>query len=116
MFELSILALRVANVASHSVEASGLEAAETALRTLRALLLVMMSIVFLSAGHRRRDIVESNSYERESLISNRNPESQPYGGTDCKAGNKTNLVTADAQSSGWLDYFIGFRVLFPYIW
>ena len=116
VFELSILAFRVANVASYLGEASSLEGAETALGTLRALLLVMMSVVFMSAGHRLHDMIESNSYERGSLISNRNPEPQQYGGTDGKAINKTNSVAADAQSSGWLDYFIGFRVLFPYIW
>lgn len=47
--------------------------------------------------------------ERAVLFGNENDDSQ-------RATSRLALATADAQSTNWLDYLVGFSVLLPYIW
>lgn len=39
-----------------------------------------------------------------------------YGTIGNTGDKRSPQIAQDTQSSGWLDYFMGFRVLFPYIW
>ncbi|KAK7738418.1 hypothetical protein SLS62_011406 [Diatrype stigma] len=59
--------------------------------------------------------------EGRSLLENGDGPANGYGGANGH-GNGHAAAHAppkkgrDAQSSGWFDYFAGFRVLFPYLW
>ncbi len=115
LFELSLL------VANHddktSIVATNLDTVQMALRVSRAAILVMMTAVFIHAQRECSDDTEANCEEQQRLVRDEDRVPQSYGGLQ----NSQTLAVKeqkkpDAQSFGWLDYFIGFRVLFPYIW
>lgn len=61
--------------------------------------------------------------ETESLLGNgvtkgANAAGNGYGATNGSSSPafKATGRPRDAQSSGWFDYFAGFKVLFPYLW
>jgi len=49
--------------------------------------------------------------ETESLLNG-----VSYGTTKPDHSNYQAQASPQARKAGWLDYFIGFRLLFPYIW
>jgi hypothetical protein len=53
---------------------------------------------------------KSDEFEREGLLAT----SQVEYGTNRKPSDTT--TSAPPKRGGWLDYFIGFRILFPYLW
>ncbi|MCJ1401064.1 hypothetical protein MMC11_004276 [Xylographa trunciseda] len=58
--------------------------------------------------------LETTTEERRALLG---PEISRVHVIDTgKSPTITIQEKVDAQSSGWFDYFVGFRVLFPYIW
>lgn len=56
----------------------------------------------------------STPEERQGLLENGQGQPSHYGAA--QAAKPAAAKPRDAQSSGWLDYFAGFRVLFPYLW
>jgi ATP-binding cassette, subfamily B, vacuolar membrane transporter HMT1/ACLQ len=77
---------------------------------LRIAVLLSMSIthVILCGEHFFGKV---NKDETETLLSNGSAE---YGTT--KKANSSAASTKAPQRGGWVDYFIGFRILFPYLW
>ncbi|KAM6516990.1 hypothetical protein FSOLCH5_007941 [Fusarium solani] len=51
--------------------------------------------------------------ERQSLLENGNGSSSNYGSVPAAP---TPAKRTQVSGTGWLDYFAGFRVLFPYLW
>lgn len=51
--------------------------------------------------------------ERQSLLENGHRSSENYGSVPQAKGDKRRTQVA---GTGWLEYFAGFRVLFPYLW
>ena len=85
-----------------------LETSKLAIGALRILLLTAMAGAFLvEQSHLRASAV--NEQESESLLGNGHAQNK-YDGSLVKP------MRQDAQSTGWLDYFIGFKKLFPYVW
>ncbi|CAM1504934.1 Fc.00g025250.m01.CDS01 [Cosmosporella sp. VM-42] len=82
-----------------------------------AVLVLMMGILVLREYKLRPSMPKSEPDERQSLLENRNGSSQPYGSarTDASAAPGPAKRT-QVSGTGWLDYFAGFRVLFPYLW
>lgn len=59
--------------------------------------------------------------EGRSLLENGDGPTNGYGGANGHghghaAAHGPPKKGRDAQSSGWFDYFAGFRILFPYLW
>ncbi|KAG9255603.1 uncharacterized protein F5Z01DRAFT_549427 [Emericellopsis atlantica] len=52
--------------------------------------------------------------ERESLLENGHASAESYGSVPAKAPSAAKRT--QVSGTGWLDYFAGFRVLFPYLW
>lgn len=79
------------------------------LAIVRIVVLFSMSVLHFYA--RRREIVQKTTFsEREGLLSDDQAE---YGTNSNKPSEKP---IAPKLQGGWLDYFIGFRILFPYLW
>jgi ABC-type transport system involved in Fe-S cluster assembly fused permease/ATPase subunit len=72
-----------------------------------ATLVVMIALVVRRHYALRSSRLNSTSGERQGLLENGNGHAAPRA----KSGKPR-----DPQSSGWLDYIAGFRVLFPYLW
>jgi ABC-type transport system involved in Fe-S cluster assembly fused permease/ATPase subunit len=72
-----------------------------------ATLVVMIALVVRRHYALRSSRLSSTSGERQGLLENGNGHAAPRA-----KGGKPR----DPQSSGWLDYIAGFRVLFPYLW
>jgi ABC-type transport system involved in Fe-S cluster assembly fused permease/ATPase subunit len=70
-----------------------------------ATLVVMIGLVVRRYYALRSSLRSSTTGERQRLLENGNGHAAPGGGKP-----------RDPQSSGWLDYIAGFRVLFPYLW
>ena len=82
------------------------------LTMLRAFLLMAMVVLYLAATRFSRLLDFGSDAEVESLISGESP-SRGYGS---EAPPVTSRPSGDAQSTGWLDYFAGFKNLVPYLW
>jgi ATP-binding cassette, subfamily B, vacuolar membrane transporter HMT1/ACLQ len=106
-FEVAILAVAISIWKTLKFE-NILNYGGLALGTLRVLLLAIMATVFFWS---RKSTYPStrNEQESESLLGQGSSQTK-YDGSLSKPFQK------DAQSTGWLDYFIGFKKLFPYIW
>ncbi|KAH6622681.1 P-loop containing nucleoside triphosphate hydrolase protein [Chaetomium tenue] len=72
-----------------------------------ATFVVMIAFVVRRHYALRSSRLSSTTGERQGLLENGNGHAAPRG-----KGGKPR----DPQSSGWLDYIAGFRVLFPYLW
>ncbi|KAF2179235.1 putative transport protein [Zopfia rhizophila CBS 207.26] len=59
---------------------------------------------------------QTDSDETESLLHSNGNGHMVYGAASGKAFSTLNKDTTSRQPAGWLDYFIGFQILFPYIW
>ncbi|KAK4033439.1 putative abc heavy metal transporter [Parachaetomium inaequale] len=70
-----------------------------------ATLVAMIGLVVRRQYALRSSLLSSTTGERQRLLENGNGHAAPGGGK-----------SRDPQSSGWLDYIAGFRVLFPYLW
>jgi ABC-type transport system involved in Fe-S cluster assembly fused permease/ATPase subunit len=68
-------------------------------------LVVMIGLMVRRHYALRSSLLSSTTGERQGLLENGNGHAAPGG-----------KKPRDPQSSGWFDYFAGFRVLFPYLW
>ncbi|KAM0273590.1 hypothetical protein ACHAQH_008253 [Verticillium albo-atrum] len=84
----------------------GLSAART------AILITMTAALCLREYKLRPAHVESAAEERQSLLANGNGSS--YG--SAPAASPGSARRTQVSGTGWLDYFAGFKVLFPYLW
>ncbi|KAH7322586.1 putative transport protein [Stachybotrys elegans] len=81
----------------------------------RIAILVLMVAIFLSAEFRLRPSTpKSDPEERQSLLQNGNGSTASYGANGHAAPPAARRT--QVSGTGWLDYFAGFRVLFPYLW
>ena len=83
-----------------------------ALSLSRIAVLVLMIGSLLIREYRLRP-VEPNSApeERQSLLENGNGSAANYGAVPPSAPRRTQVA-----GTGWLEYFAGFKILFPYLW
>ena len=86
-----------------------LEIGGLALGAFRILLLAILIATFLSSIYSRPRSQVITVQESESLLG-QDHDHVKYDGSPSK------LIKKDAQSTGWLDYFVGFKKLLPYIW
>ena len=78
----------------------------------RIVILGIMVTLLIYQEYELRGARQGLDSERQSLLENGNGING-YGSDRSKQKPKK---TRDAQSTGWFDYFAGFRVLFPYLW
>jgi hypothetical protein len=79
----------------------------------RIVILFLMTLLLLAREYRLRPIKpKSVPEERQSLLENGNGSSTSYGSVPAASRAKRTQVSG----TGWLDYFAGFRILFPYLW
>lgn len=75
--------------------------------------LVMLCLVFLYLGTTPRR-PSHDEEESDELLSTEAANGNIYG-TSHKTHDSREII-GDAQTTTWLDYFLGFRALFPYLW
>ncbi|KAH8884144.1 hypothetical protein GQ53DRAFT_846470 [Thozetella sp. PMI_491] len=82
----------------------------------RAVLLVLMLAVLVRQHYAQRPERAAED-EAQSLLHNGEASATHYGaaGSTPSSGPPANKARS-AQSSGWFDYFAGFKILFPYLW
>ncbi|KFA55612.1 hypothetical protein S40293_09681 [Stachybotrys chartarum IBT 40293] len=83
----------------------------------RIVVLVLMTGTLLFREYRLRPTQpKSVPEERQSLLENGNGNgaSASYGSVPASAAESPRRT--QVSGTGWLDYFVGFRVLFPYLW
>ncbi|KAH6646692.1 ABC transporter [Truncatella angustata] len=80
----------------------------------RVVLLLILIAVLASRHYQLKPKRTGSSDEHQSLLEN-GESTSGYGSTPAN-GAKRPPKKPDAQSTGWLDYIAGFRVLFPYLW
>ncbi|KAJ3460198.1 hypothetical protein MRS44_011065 [Fusarium solani] len=78
-----------------------------------AVLILMMGSLALREYKLRPPQPKSAPEERQSLLENGNGSSSNYGSVPAAP---TPAKRTQVSGTGWLDYFAGFRVLFPYLW
>lgn len=115
---LDVSALVVIHQSSHVREAtSGSAESHAALVIARNVVLGSMACLFLLTRRHSLGDDEWESEESGPLLSSGNAASKDsYGAAKSGATATARERKGDAQSTGWVDYFIGFRVLFPYLW
>lgn len=80
-------------------------------------LLVMIAFFALRQYALRASTSSSTAEERQGLLENGQDPVDGYNGTNGHAtAPKAPAAKPGNQNKGWLDYFAGFRVLFPYLW
>ena len=82
----------------------------------RSFVLLVLAIAYYVLQRYTTEHQDWECEEREQLMPNGQPPSTEYG--SLKPNQQVNVQpkVEDAQSLGWMDYFIGFRVLLPYLW
>ncbi|KAK2610220.1 hypothetical protein N8I77_003670 [Diaporthe amygdali] len=85
-----------------------------------AVLVVMIGLMALRQYKLRSSLSRSDAApeERQSLLGNGQGPVANYGGAHAHmpAIKPASGKPPGVQGTGWLDYFAGFRVLFPYLW
>ncbi|KAI3398535.1 hypothetical protein diail_9059 [Diaporthe ilicicola] len=87
-----------------------------------AILVVMIGLMVLRQYKLRPSESQSAPEERQSLLGNGQGPVADYGGAHSGAhAHMPAIKPASGKppgvtGTGWLDYFAGFRVLFPYLW
>jgi hypothetical protein len=76
----------------------------------------MISVLAVRDYKLSRFTHKSTPDERQSLLQNGNGSTANYGGTHDSTSTPTPARRTQVSGTGWLDYFAGFRVLFPYLW
>ena len=83
------------------------------LALIRIVTLGLMAACLLVREYKLRPVVpKSVPEERQSLLENGNGTVESYGSVH--PGEKKRKT--QVAGTGWLEYFAGFRVLFPYLW
>ncbi|KAJ4255133.1 hypothetical protein NW757_004638 [Fusarium falciforme] len=78
-----------------------------------AVFILMIGSLVLREFKLRPPQPKSAPEERQSLLENGNGSPSNYGSVPAPA---TPAKRTQVSGTGWLDYFAGFRVLFPYLW
>lgn len=77
-------------------------------------LLLMISALGLQEYKLKPTTPKSNPEERQSLLENGDGSSGNYGSVPAAAPGSARRT--QVSGTGWLEYFAGFKVLFPYLW
>jgi hypothetical protein len=77
-------------------------------------LLLMAATLIVRDYQLRPALPQSAPEERESLLENGHASSESYGSVPTKPSGAAKRT--QVSGTGWLEYFAGFRVLFPYLW
>ncbi|OLN85668.1 Heavy metal tolerance protein 2 [Colletotrichum chlorophyti] len=82
-----------------------------------AILIIMGGLLILRDYKLRPPLPKSDPEERQSLLGNGHDAHANYGGAH-PHGQQAHAPSGrrELQGTGWLDYFAGFKVLFPYLW
>ncbi|KAK7423018.1 hypothetical protein QQX98_001308 [Neonectria punicea] len=81
-----------------------------------AILMLMVATLILEEYESRSSQPKSVPEERQSLLENGNGSSG-YSSVQTRAPAAPDPASrTQVSGTGWLDYFAGFRVLFPYLW
>lgn len=78
-------------------------------------LLLILTVILVRREHELKPRHNASGEEHQSLLEN-GESGNTYGSTPPTANGKAPTKKPDAQSTGWLDYIAGFRILFPYLW
>lgn len=87
------------------------ECAILACEVLFVVLLISNTVLFLFIQHSQRS-VDALLYSQMNSVEGQSG----YNTFQNKTSSTQIQQRGDAQSTGWYDYFIGFRALFPYFW
>lgn len=80
-------------------------------------LVVMIALLVRRQYAIRASASSSDAEERQGLLENGQGPVGGYNGTNGHTSTpKAPAGKPGGQNKGWLDYFAGFRVLFPYLW
>lgn len=80
-------------------------------------LLVMTALLVRRQYALTASTSDSTAEERQGLLENGQGSVGGYHGTNGHtSAPKVPAAKPTNQNKGWLDYFAGFRVLFPYLW
>lgn len=80
-------------------------------------LLVMIALLVRRQYALKASTSRSEAEERQGLLENGQGPIVDYHGTNGHVSvHKPPAGKPNTQNKGWLDYFAGFRVLFPYLW
>ncbi|KAM5385723.1 hypothetical protein ACJZ2D_000922 [Fusarium nematophilum] len=81
------------------------------------ILVLMIGTLLLREFKLRPSQPKSIPEERQSLLENGNGSSRNYGGVPAHMQAVPDSPRrTQVSGTGWLDYFAGFRILFPYLW
>ena len=78
----------------------------------RAAVLALMAALLARRQYLLRP-ERGSAAEGRSLLENGDGPANGYGGAN---GSHAAKKRPDAQGASWFDYFVGFKVLFPYLW
>ncbi len=78
--------------------------------------LMGLMVALLVPWQCRRQPKAGPADESQSLLESSHGPAASYGGSNGSASGNPTQKARDAQSTGWLDYFAGFQILFPYLW
>jgi ATP-binding cassette, subfamily B, vacuolar membrane transporter HMT1/ACLQ len=118
LFEILQLALFAARVRTPFLSPP-IDATQVAMAALRVVLLLAMISISWFTGPKIETDTTTSPAEAESLLRNGEPvppQSISYGAVSKKFQAVKITQVNDAQQTTWLDYVVGFRKLFPYLW
>lgn len=98
VYETAWLLVKISSQPIHYHGITALDATQIALASSRVLIFFSMIALYLTVNRQTYCEVEENNGERESLL------------------GKPGKRVGDAQNTTWLDYLLGFRKLFPFLW
>jgi hypothetical protein len=78
------------------------------------MVVLLLMISTYAAARWDRGAKTMDSEDTENLLGSGHTGPNDYGAINCN--DKPVPQHASKPKAGWLEYFIGFRVLFPYIW
>lgn len=113
LVEVVIAAVFLSEQASLRVPAEFIEILNI-LALVRVFILLVMAAILLVREYRLKPAKRSSdSEEQQSLLGNGNGSSGSYGSVPARA---ESVRRTQVSGTGWLDYFAGFKALFPYLW
>ncbi|KAI1120237.1 P-loop containing nucleoside triphosphate hydrolase protein [Nemania abortiva] len=116
-FETATLGLTMKSDTGLLLGSIGLNVAQYVLLVTRMVLLLSMAIAFWSP--RALDTkVPSTPEETEPLLNSNGNTASEYRASSQKllSGSTTVRRNGDAQTTDWVDYAVGFKKLFPFLW
>lgn len=118
MFEIAFLAAGVRSLPDKQHlrdTVAALSVSQATFNVLR-LLLLFLSLVFYWASSRTKPKERTlNEEETQSLINGSSQNGAAYG-TNGRPKDKVAKKGGDAQTGNWINYLLGFKKLFPFLW